>query len=131
MERQVQKSDPKFRIDPNEGGILARATVRAADRLNVKAVTLADILGLSEPTISRMRKGTYKLKRENKEFELAALFIRMYRSLDAIVGGDDTVAQQWIKNPNTALGAAPINLIKSIQGLLDVIHYLDSRRAPI
>ena len=127
----VAKTRPKTMVDPDEGGILARATIRAADRLGIKANVLAAVLGLSEPTISRMRSGSYKLERGRKEFELAALFIRMYRSLDAIVGGDDSVARAWIENSNTALGVEPIKTIQSVQGLTDVIHYLDSRRAPI
>jgi hypothetical protein len=121
----------KARIDPDESGILARATVQASDRLGVKGNVLASIIGVSEPTISRMRTGEFKLARGRKEFELAALFLRMYRSLDAIVGGDDALASQWLKNHNTALGDKPIMMIQSAQGLVDVIHYLDSRRAPI
>jgi uncharacterized protein (DUF2384 family) len=66
-----------------------------------------------------------------RPFELAVLFIRLYRSLDAIVGGDEAVARAWLKNPNTALRNRPIDLIQKVQGLLDVIHYLDARRAPI
>ena len=55
----------------------------------------------------------------------------MYRSLDAIVGGDDAVAAAWLKNTNTALGAAPLEMIQTVSGLNDVIGYLDSRRARI
>jgi len=130
IERQnMARAQPQ--IDPEESSILARATVQAADRLDVKGGVLASILGLSEATISRMRTGDFKLARGRKEFELAALFLRMYRSLDAIVGGDDDVASQWLKNHNVALGDKPIAMIQSASGLVDVIHYLDSRRAPI
>ena len=113
---------PKLKIDPDESGILAKATVRAADKLDVKGNVLAAMLGVSESSISRMRSG---------EFKLAALFLRMYRSLDAIVGGDDHVATQWLRNENSALRARPIEMIQSANGLVDVIHYLDSRRGPI
>jgi hypothetical protein len=122
---------PKFKIDPDESGILAKATVRAADKLDVKGNVLAAMLGVSESSISRMRSGEFKLERGNKEFELAGLFLRMYRSLDAIVGGDDHVATQWLRNENRALRARPIDMIQSANGLVDVIHYLDSRRGPI
>ena len=118
-------------IDPEEGSILARATAQAADRLDINGGVLASVLGLSESTVSRMRTGSFKLSRGRKEFELAALFLRMYRSLDAIVGGDDDVASHWLKNHNVALGDKPIAMIQSASGLVDVIHYLDSRRAPI
>ena len=79
-----------------------------------------------------MRKGSFELVRDSgKPFELAVLFIRLYRSLDAIVGGDEAVARAWLRNSNTALHSRPIDLIQKVQGLLDVIHYLDARRAPI
>jgi hypothetical protein len=78
-----------------------------------------------------MRKGTYKLARTQKAFELAVLFVRLYRSLDGIVAGDDSVASDWLKNENTALGARPLELIQSISGLSNVIAYLDSRRAVV
>ncbi|TIU59979.1 MAG: DUF2384 domain-containing protein, partial [Mesorhizobium sp.] len=52
-----------------------------------------------------------------------------FRSLDAIVGGDESIARAWLKNANTAFDSAPIEKIQSISGLVDVIAYLDSRRA--
>lgn len=115
-----------------EGAVLTKATIRAADKLDVSQKALASIIGVSEAVVSRMRKGSFELERETgKPFELAVLFIRLYRSLDAIVGGDEAVARAWLRNPNTALRSRPIDLIQKVQGLLDVIHYLDARRAPI
>lgn len=116
----------------DEGAVLTKATIRAADKLAVSQKALASIIGVSEAVVSRMRKGSFALARDSgKPFELAVLFIRLYRSLDAIVGGDEAVARAWLKNPNTVLRNRPIDLIQKVQGLLDVIHYLDARRAPI
>jgi hypothetical protein len=61
--------------------------------------------------------------------ELATLFVRVFRSLDAIVGGEDAVAAKWLRSPNDALGAPPIERIKTVQGLVGVLAYLDARRA--
>ena len=107
--------------------VVIKATVRAADRLGISSKTLARILGVSEATISRMKKGDYAL--DKKPLELALAFIRLYRSLDAVVGGDDAVARAWMKNQNTALAGRPIDLIESVLGLGNVIQYLDARRA--
>jgi hypothetical protein len=114
---------------PSEAAVLTKAALRAAERLAVKNNVLAKIVGVSEPTVSRMRKGDYVLERGQKAFELAILFVRFFRSLDAIVGGNDGVAADWIKNKNTALGATPLALIQTVAGLVDVIAYLDARRA--
>ena len=101
--------------------------MRAADRLDVTTKLLAKIIGVSEATISRMRRGEHPL--ENKPFELAVMFIRLCRLLDAVIGGDDAVAKAWLRNKNSALKEAPIDLIQSVWGLADVIQYLDARRA--
>jgi hypothetical protein len=109
--------------------VVAKAAIRAAERLDITSKALARILGVSEASISRMKKGEYPLDVTQKPFELAILFIRLYRSLDALVGGDDAVARAWLKNDNTALKHAPIELIQSVAGLANVISYLDARRA--
>jgi hypothetical protein len=119
------------RREPDEAGIVTRAVLRAADRLGIKSTVLARIVGVSEPTVSRMRKGGYALEPGQKPFELAVLFIRFYRSLDAIVGGSDAVAADWLRNTNTALGGRPIELIQTVAGLSDAIAYLDARRAAV
>jgi antitoxin Xre/MbcA/ParS-like protein len=109
--------------------VVTKAALRAADRLGIKNTVLAKILGTSEPTISRMRKGTYQLEPGQKPFELGVLFVRLYRSLDGIVAGDDTVAADWLKNENIVLRGMPLDLIQTVAGLANVIQYLDSRRA--
>lgn len=125
-----------LRVTPNPnlagaGAVLAKAVVRAASQLNVTAKVLASVLGLSEPSISRMKRGEYALEPATKPFEFAVLFVRMFRSLDAIVGGDVAVARAWLDNDNTALNGRPVDKIQSISGLMDVIAYLDARRALI
>ena len=59
------------------------------------------------------------------------MLVRLYRSLDAIVGGDDAVANSWLKNSNSMLDAEPIELIQTVPGLINVIQYLDARRAVV
>ena len=111
------------------GSVVTKAVVRAADRLGVSARTLAATIGVSEATASRMKRGAFSLEPGTKPFELAVLFIRLFRSLDALVGGDDGVAAAWLNASNTVLDARPIEKLQSISGLVDVIAYLDARRA--
>lgn len=125
------KIKPLAKTGPDEATVVTKATLRAADRLGLKNNVVARMIGVSEPTLSRMRSGDYLLSREQKPFELAVLFVRLYRSLDAIVDGDDHVAQSWIRNENTALKGRPLDLIQSVAGLTHVIQYLDARRAVI
>lgn len=114
-----------------EGPVLGKALVRASDRLDLTARILGAVIGLSEPTVSRLKRGEFNLERGTKPFELAVLLVRFYRSLDAIVGGDEAVARAWLRNENTALGGKPIDMIRTVPGLVDAIAYLDARRAVV
>lgn len=122
---------PQTAASSAESVVLTKAMLRAADLLDVTARLLASVIGVSEATVSRMRREEFLLERGTKPFELAVLFVRLFRSLDAIVGGDAAVARSWLKNANTAFDAAPLEKILTITGLVDVIAYLDSRRALI
>lgn len=113
---------------PDDALVLSRAVVRAAGFLGLTQRQLAAILGVSEPTASRLAAGNYVLTRVRpKEWELALLFVRLFRSLDAIWGREES-ARKWLRSPNTALHAPPIELIGSIQGLVRVVGYLDHAR---
>ena len=123
-----QPSRPDAAVD--DSAVVLKATIRAAERLKINNRILARIIGLSESSVSRMRKSDFPLEK-GKSFELALMFIRLYRCLDAVVGGDDAVSAAWLTNNNTALDGTPIDLIQSISGLTNVIQYLDSRRAVV
>lgn len=114
-----------------QGRVVTKAVIAAADHLGLNAARLADVLGVSAPTVSRMKRQDFVLEQGSKSFELAVLLIRVFRSLDAIVGGDEAVARTWLRNHNDALMAVPAEKITQITGLLDVLAYLDARRAPI
>ncbi len=127
MTRTTPRTD---HVSP-EAIALTKAAVRAAEKLDLSNRILAAIIGLSEASITRMKRGEFKLERGQKAFELGVLFVRLYRSLDAIVDGDEQVAKAWLRSNNVALHGAPLDLIQSIPGLVNVIQYLDTRRAII
>jgi Antitoxin Xre/MbcA/ParS C-terminal toxin-binding domain/Antitoxin Xre-like helix-turn-helix domain len=112
-----------------EAAVATKALLRAAERLGLSNRALARIVGLSEASVSRMGTGAYALQPGDKAFELALLFIRLFRSLDSIVGGDEALARAWLRNDNTALGEMPLALIETVSGLVNVLAYLDARRA--
>ncbi len=114
---------------PDQAAVLTKAVLRAAEQLGVSAKALSSVIGVSEATLSRMKKGNYKLEAATKPFELAVLFVRLFRSLDAIAGGDAKVACSWLNNNNEILDGRPVEKIRTIAGLMDVIAYLDARRA--
>jgi Protein of unknown function (DUF2384) len=113
----------------SEEAVVTRAVMRAAARLGLSNKAVARVLGLSEASVSRMGGGAYLLKPGDKPFELALLFLRLFRSLDAIAGGDEQTARAWLRNNNLVLGGVPAAMIESVPGLVNVVGYLDARRA--
>ncbi len=112
---------------PAAAPVLAKAAINAAERLGLRNRHLAEIIGTSEASISRLRSGR-GLDPERKEGELALLFLRLFRSLDALVGGDDEKARVWIHAENDHVGGVPATRIRTVEGLIDVVQYLDAMR---
>lgn len=125
--REPARSRPA--ADP--GAALSRAAVRAARLLGVAQADLAQVIGVSEATLSRIAHGRRQLEPASKPWQLAALFVRMFRSLDAIVGSDDEAARAWLRSRNLALGGVPLELIQDPSGLVRTVDYLDAARARI
>ena len=112
-----------------DGAVVTKAVLRAAGRLGLSHRVLSRVLGLSEASVSRMGSGSFVLTAGDKSFELALMFVRLFRSLDAIVGGDETSARGWMDSDNAALGGVPREMIQTLPGLVNVVGYLDARRA--
>lgn len=118
---------PLHRRSPDPGTVVAKATLSAAKRLGLRNRHLAAIIGTSEATVSRLQHGR-GLAPESKEGELALLFLRLYRSLDALMGGDDAKARAWLHAENDHVGGVPSERIRTVEGLVDVLQYLDAMR---
>lgn len=112
-----------------EDAVVTKATLRAASALGLANKALSRILGVSEASVSRMGSGAYTLAPGDKSFEVAILFLRLFRALDAIVAGDETAARAWMSNDHATLGGTPGVLIQSLPGLVNVVGYVDARRA--
>jgi hypothetical protein len=121
---------PKPRTDRAEDAVVTQAVQRAANALGLNQRELGAVLGVSEAKVSRLGRETL-LDTGKKEFELALELLRLFRSLDALVGGDEQKARAWMHAHNHYLGGVPAELVKSIQGLLGVVEYLDAMRGQI
>ena len=125
----LTKPEPSHALE--ESSVLTKAVTRAAPLLGLTQRQVAEALGLSGPTTSRLFTGKYLLSpTRSKEWELAVLFVRLFRSLDALWGHEGT-AKAWLASYNTSLGAAPLELIRSAAGLVRVVDYLDHARGRV
>ncbi len=124
-------AQPSIESEAEPRRVLTGAVLRASALLEITQYGLAHILGLSPSTVSRMANGTYLLDAEKKEWELGALFVRLFRSLDALIGANDAAARGWLNGSNLGLGGRPVDLIRSTEGLVRVVQYLDCARGRI
>ncbi len=112
--------------------VLTVALREAARRLDLGQSALRDIIGISQPTASRLLRGDYRLAENGKVWELAAHLLRLYRSLSSMVGGSDELARAWLGSANQAFdGRTPLQEIRRIDGLIHVCEYLDAHRARV
>lgn len=127
MLHPLSQSEPEAR-----SRVLTSAVAQTAQRLEIGPSHLARVIGVSQPVASRLLNGRYAIKESTKEWELSALFVRLYRGLFSIVGNSDELAKDWLRSPNRAFGEqAPIETIKSVQGLVHACEYVDAHRAHV
>ena len=115
---------------PDASEVLAKAVLRASKELGLTAATLGKIVGASEATVSRMASGGRGMASDSKQGQLALLLIRVYRSLDALVGNDAAGRAAWLGSYNRVLNAVPREALFTPDGLVRVLAYLDGARAP-
>lgn len=114
-----------------ERRVLSKTVIRAAGRLGLTTAELARIIGLSPASVSSLKAGDYALDPSTKSWELAVLFVDLFRCLEAITGGDDESARAWLRNHNAHLHSVPAARIQSVQGLIETLSYVDASRAVI
>lgn len=112
-------------IDPAE--VVTKAVLRASDFLGMSRAQLARTLGWSEATLSRVAAGRL-IDPASKQGEASLLLIRVFRSLDALFGGNLEQARLWFTSHNHHLNGTPRELVQSLRGLNHVADYLDAMR---
>lgn len=104
---------------------LAKALLRAQDRLGLRAEAVAQIIGCSEARMAKIADGKAGIDPISEEGELALSLISMLRALDTLVGGDDGLRRCWMTTHNSALDGIPAEVLETKDGLVRVLDYLD------
>jgi len=124
MHAQIKKES---RIDKSL--VLTKALQRLSIELGLSRHELSLIMGRSEATFSRLFKNDAKhFEPSSKEGQLAILLIRIYKNLDVLFGGNAKQCQLWLRSDNKHLEKKPIDLMKTVEGLVTVVQYLDAMR---
>ncbi len=114
---------------PNPDEVVIKSFNNACHKVGVSREQASMILGVDKATLSRNK---YKgFDPDSKTGELCLQFIRAYRSLYAMAGGDYAFMQHWLNTNNKALSGKPVEMMESIVGLLRVNDYLDALRGRV
>ena len=114
---------------PDSAAVLTKATRRAAGHLGLSDAALADVLGVSPSTVSRL--GDEKpIDPGSRVGECALLLLRIFRALDALLGNVES-CRKWMAANNSHLRGVPAELVRSVEGLVHVTRYLDAMRGKL
>lgn len=112
--------------DVDQAGVLAEALINAGKQLGLNQAELGEIIGKDRTAIGRGR-----IDPASKAGELALLFIRCYRALYVLVGGNPQQMRHWMQTENLHTGGIPAEQVKTVQGLTTVLEYLDAMRGKL
>ena len=115
---------------PDPASVLAKAVLNAADQLGLKQAELAAVLGIHRTAVSRLKQNP-ALDPKSKQGELALLVIRIARALFALTGGDKDWIKHFMHNPNKVTGGIPAKQMETIQGLIQVVQFVDAIRGKV
>jgi len=113
----------------NTGLVVIKAFQRAYKSLGVSRDDASKIIGVDTSTLSRNKEKGFDPV--SKTGELCLQFVRSYRSLFAIAGGDHDFMKHWLRTYNNALSSTPLELMFSVRGLIQVNEYLDAMRGKV
>jgi hypothetical protein len=113
---------PQDPLDQSDAQLVAQACGRAAQVLGLSPEALSEVLSQHQPSAEGIDQDP-----KTREGQPALLFLRVYRSLHGLCGGDQSLMRHWIEQPNRHLDEQPPRLLLAcIDGLNCVADYLDS-----
>ncbi|HHF7349973.1 TPA: antitoxin Xre/MbcA/ParS toxin-binding domain-containing protein [Legionella feeleii] len=111
--------------------VLTKAICNLSKFYSFTGKDLSDIIGISESSVTRLNQGKKFISPHTKEGEMALLLVRIYRSLNAMLGNNHEKAKAWLNSKNRYFQNKPIEEMKTIPGLISVLNYLDAMRGKL
>lgn len=104
--------------------IVMKAYTNAYKTMGISDGHAAKLIGVGRSTL--LRKISFEA--QSKQSELQILFIRLYRSMFALFGGDLISMKHWFEHKNKHIRGIPKDLCFTVTGLVNVNAYLDALR---
>lgn len=91
--------------------LLTKALLRAAEQLSLSA-DLAQLLKITADEAAQLQSGSRPLDPDKPEWASALEIVGLFRTLIELLSTPER-AKAWLGTPNDALGASPIDLLRS------------------
>lgn len=115
----------KHKAEPN--AVVMKAYRNAYKTFGLPDADAARIIGKTRATLTRSNG----FSTQSKEYEVQVQFVRLFRSLYAILGGDTDAMKHWFTTHNKHLNGTPKELTNKIVGLININEYLDAMRGKV
>jgi uncharacterized protein (DUF2384 family) len=110
-----------------EAELLTQEFFTATSSMGLSNREIGEILGVSEPTISRAKKREiYFSRTRSHQWSVAELLVKASQELTRIYD-HPRKEKHWFTTYNHPLRAFPIDLIRTMEGLLEVVRHLEGR----
>lgn len=105
--------------------ILAKALLRASAELGLTREQLASAIGTDSDGIAQISDQMH-LDSQSPSGQLAVLVIRLARSMRAQCNGDENWIHNFMRTPNSMIGAVPCEAVTTEDGLRRVVYWLET-----
>ena len=120
---------PKYKPSPDF--VLAKATLNAARLLGLNNTELGQVLRVSPATVSRIGSSARTIDPKSAEGDCALTLVKIFRTLDLLVGGDADARLAWMGAYNKALGSSPKDAILTLEGIVYTKNYLNGMKGAV
>lgn len=102
---------------------LSEAVINTIEYLDIPRPE--EVLGISSSSFRRIKTGERLIDIKSDEGNRGLYLVRIFKSLSAMSGGSREEARNFLQSKNTHLAETPGEMIRTIEGLIDVCGYLD------
>ncbi len=109
--------------DEEKRRALSEAVINVIEYLDIPRPE--EVLSISPSSYRRVKTGERLIDIKSDEGNRALYLVRIFKSLSAMAGGSREEARNFLESENSHLAGTPGEMIRTIEGLIDVCGYLD------
>ena len=119
-----------IRLNDVHGAVdLSRSVLQVAELLGLYRAELARVLGVRCGEIAKLGRGEWLLQRDTQPWKRGQMLVRLFETLFALHGGNESAMHRWLRVPQDSLEGVPLLLMVDHQAIDEVLGDLELRLA--